>query len=232
MKIFNLNTWMLPLGLSKLNNKRFNRIYEFIIKEQPDIICLQEVWFSKYVKKLQKLNYNIFSQAKGFFNRSGLVTMTKKKHNAEFIKFPEYKTSLLHKVAKRGFHKVKVEDVTFFNAHLYVMPGVENTLIAKKELNIIKKHMSGKAILCGDMNIEKKEFDKFNNKYFSYAENTKNTFSSLNPLIKKWWDPKMIADKKIDYILIKNPVKFTFKSEIVKGEMSDHYGILSEINFK
>lgn len=231
MKIFTLNSWMLPLGLSKINNKRFKRIYEFIEKEQPDIVMLQEIWFSKYVKKLEKLDYYVFSQAKFPFNRSGLVTMTKKKHRAEFIKFPEYSTTFMHKLAKRGFHKIDIDNISFFNAHLYVMPGVENTLIAKKELDIIKKHMKKKSVLCGDMNIDKKEFDKINKKYFSYADDVKNTFSSANPLLIKWWDPKMIADKKIDYILIKNPAKFTFKSRVIKGEMSDHYGILSEINF-
>ncbi len=232
MKFFTLNCWMLPFGLSKINNRRFKRIFDFIEKEQPDIVFLQEVWFSKYVRKLEKLDYDVFSQSKFFLNRSGLVTMTKKKHKAEFIKFPEYSTTLIHKAAKRGFHKVKSGDITFFNAHLYVMPGKENISIAKKELDIIKKHMKGKSILAGDMNIDKKDFDKINKGYFDFLENTKNTFSWSNPLVKKWWDPKMKADKKIDYILVRRPSSFKFKSKIIKEEMSDHYGILTEVSFK
>jgi endonuclease/exonuclease/phosphatase family metal-dependent hydrolase len=232
MKIFTLNTWMLPFNLSKYNKKRFSKILDFIKKEEPDIVALQEVWFSKYVEILDQLDYNMFSQSKKYLNRSGLVTMTKKKHKAEFVIFPKYNSPLLHKPAKRGFHKLKVGEIYFFNAHLYIMPGKESTFIAKKELEIIKKHMKGKCILCGDMNIDKKEFNKINNSYFSYAENSRNTFSSKNPLLKKWWDPKMVSDKKIDYILVKNPSEFSFKSKVIKEGLSDHYGILAEIKFK
>ena len=42
----------------------------------------------------------------------------------------------------------------------------------------------------------------------------------------------MIANKKIDYILVKNPARIKFKSRIIKKQMSDHDGILSEVKWK
>ncbi|MBT4858091.1 endonuclease/exonuclease/phosphatase family protein [archaeon] len=232
MKIFTLNSWMLPFGLARDHKIRFNRLINFIKNEEPDVVALQEIWFSKYVKNLKKLNYYIFSQSKGIFNRSGLVIMTKKKHKCKFIMFPKYKNAMSDYIIKRGFQIIEIEDLRIFNAHLYVKPGVENIKYAKKELELIKKHMRGKSILCGDLNIEKKEFDKLNNNFFKYAEDTKNTFSWDNKYVKKWWDPKMIANKKIDYILVKNPARIKFKSRIIKKQMSDHEGILSEVKWK
>ncbi|MEM3374341.1 MAG: endonuclease/exonuclease/phosphatase family protein [Candidatus Woesearchaeota archaeon] len=230
MKILTQNMWLLPFGFSKDNKKRLKLLVDYIEKNEIDIICLQEVWKNSYIsylkKNIKKKYFFSYNKTK-FWNKSGLICLTKiKPKNVEFFEFKKSKDNpLINKIAKRGFLKLSFKEYDIYNTHLYYKTDIKIGLkIALKEFEQLKKNIHRFSIICGDLNIDKKIFDKINT--FYYADNIENTFSSKNKYSKKWWEKKVILDKKIDYILTTK--KVNFKSYAIEG-LSDHEGILSEI---
>ena len=54
LKIYTQNMWLLPMFASIDNKKRLNRLINVIKEHVPDLIALQEVWLTKYIKYLKK----------------------------------------------------------------------------------------------------------------------------------------------------------------------------------
>lgn len=161
IKVFSLNTWMLPLGISADNNERFEKIIEHIKEEDYDIICLQEVWGNNYLKKLEELEYNTYYKNNKFFNSGGLVILSKEK--GEFTK-NSFKTNsnIIEKIAGKGYLLLETKNFTVVNTHL----DAYDKKISIKQFEEIKKLSQEKIILCGDFNLEKKRIKKQNIQYF------------------------------------------------------------------
>lgn len=231
MIILSINMWLLPFGFSKDNKKRINLLIKIVNKYNPDLIALQEIWQNRYINYLNKYlkNYYFCYHKTKFWNNSGLLTLSKiKPKKIEFYPFVKKKDKgFLNKFLLRGFLKISFNNFDFFNTHLYHRTDYNNGLeIAFEEFTFLKKKINRFSILCGDLNIDKKIFEKFND-IFYYLDNEKNTFSSRNKYSKKFWENKVILDKKIDYIL--STKKLTFSSKLIKG-ISDHYGLISFVN--
>ena len=224
--IFTLNCWLLPLNLSKHSKQRLDMICSFITRRQPDIVALQEIFQKKRVRELEKRLarfYFIHHFSGRRFNRSGLVLLSKQKPDrVEFIAFPRHKSypnDIINKLGKRGILITEFNNSIVYNTHLYVRPGTPNIQITLNELEFLKGKIDKKklSIICGDLNLTTGQFNSANKSFFSYGENESNTFSLHNPYLRKWWDPKVKGDKKIDYILIKNSNNFKFS-------YINHYG--------
>ena len=238
IKIFNQNTWLIPFPFSKHGRSRINNLFGTIKNLNPDIVTLQEVTLSSHVKKIKKTfpEYFLMHGAGRFGNRSGSLTMTKEKPLlSKFVSFPKAKVRRLHKIIKRGFFVIKLKNFFLINAHLY--PGNWNPELTLQEFEILKKQCDKKkiTIVAGDLNLNYEIFDKVNNNFFECVDAVGNTFSFFNKYVKKWWERTITANKKIDYILVRNPNKkqIIFKSRIIRKPLiSDHYGIYSEIEIK
>ncbi len=234
--------WLLPFRLSKNNKKRVSLLLDFINKKQPDIITLQEVWDTKHITFLKKhlKNYFFSYVAKKKLNISGVVTISKcSPTNIEFFPFKKNKEmDFVEKRVMKGVikteYKIKDKKFFFYNTHLYNPTSERKKQITKNQIHFIKSRIkpNGTVFLCGDLNLDKNEFEKVNNGFFSFAEKTRNTFSSDNKYLKKWWDRKVKGNKKIDYILIKTDAKYSFKSQTINKDLSDHFGIYTEVNFE
>jgi exonuclease III len=241
VKIFNINMWLLPFRLSKHNKKRVNLLLDFIKKTQADVITLQEVWDTKHIDFLKKNlpEYYFSYVAKKRLNISGVVTFSRyKPTSVDFFPFRKTKEmNFIEKRVKKGIlkteYKIKGRSLIFYNTHLYNPTSEAKKRITKIQFESIKsKIMPNQTIFfCGDLNLKKIEFERQNKGFFSYAEKVNNTFSSKSKYLKKWWDPKVKANKKIDYVLIKTKSKFSFQSKSINNDLSDHFGIYTEIKF-
>jgi len=244
IKIYTQNTWLVPFPFSKHKKSRMKKLVQTIKTLKPDIITLQEVSKKSQIKylmkKLSQYHFSFYSGKK--YNSSGLLTLSKQKPlNSRFIKFKKVKIKSIAKFSKRGILITEFKDFFLYNIHLF--PIIKKKDIEKKihttknEFKLLKTHIEKEKVcfVSGDFNLTRNLFDEVNNGFFTYAENTGDTFSFFNKYVKKWWDRNVTANKKVDYILVKLPKnkKITFTSRTIERPiLSDHYGILSDIEVK
>ena len=105
--ILNLNLWLLPKPFARDQKKRFARFIKMVKELQPDIITLQEVFLSKYIKRLHRSlgDYYVSAFPKRFINAPGLVIFTKERpylFEFHFFGITE-KYNLVERLAKKGF---------------------------------------------------------------------------------------------------------------------------------
>jgi exonuclease III len=243
IKIFTQNTWLVPFPFSKHGKKRSKHLVAAIKDLKPDIVALQEVALKRSVNFFKKnlKEYNVIHNAGRIGNRSGLLTLTKER--PQKIDFFQYKkpqkkparfSSRLLKFSKRGIHIIKFKDYYFYNTHLF--PDWDLS-ITSKEFETLKKKIKKDKIcfVAGDLNISFNLFENLNKGFFEPVDSIGDTFSIYNQYVKKWWDRNVKGHRKIDYILVHHPkkTKLTFRSRIIMRPLiSDHYGILSEIEIK
>lgn len=238
ISIFNINMWLLPFYYSKHNKSRLNKLIDIIKIKNPDIVTLQELPRKKHSKFVEKNlpEYFVSHHARKILNKSALVTLSKNKPvETEFFPFSKEKIRARpEKLITKGILATHFDNkVSVYNTHFYLIKKDKDKHLLEKQLDFTKSILKKQNIcfLCGDLNMDKKHFDKVNNGFFSYVENSKVTFSKDSRYHKKWWDNKIHGNKKIDYILIKCPqkIKISYKSKTIKHDLSDHYGIYSEI---
>ena len=239
IKIFNLNAWLVPYPYSRERKSRFEKLILTINTLKPDIVTLQELSDKKYIRFLKNEfpKYSVTSPGGKLFNRSSLVTLSKNKPiNTTFIPYKNPKDiDIKMKLVKRGVLVTEFNDYFIYNTILY--PEGWNVKYSLDDLNILKKSIDSDKIcfVSADLNLRLKDFEKGNKGFFSFVEDTDNTFSYLNHYVYKWWDKNVKAAKKIDYILVKNPTKkkIFYKSRLIKKPLlSDHYGIYTQVEIK
>lgn len=209
LKIFSLNCWLLPFHFSTDNKKRLSTIIFLIKKYKPNIIALQEVWLSKYAKKIEdELKDYLFIKSDCFYNKSGLMTGFLQKtvniqNDCEKGSFPiTGKHSLSERIAKKGYHIVQLNnDLFFVNAHLYAPMNSSGKSIVHSQFNFLQGLVRNeKCILAGDLNIDENELKHVNHVFVAPNEGDV-TVSSANPLTWIRFNKAMKKDIKIDYIL-------------------------------
>ncbi len=239
LKIFNLNAWLVPFPYATERKSRFKKLILTIKSLQPDIVTLQE--FSRK-KEMETLNsefpdYYVYAPNSKVLNRSGLVTLSKKKVvKTKFVSYKKHKNSDFKiKLSQRGVLITEFKDYSVYNTILY--PEGWNLKITVSDLNHLKKTIDPRKIcfVSADLNMRLNDFNKANKNFFSFVEDINNTFAYVNHYVRKWWDRNVTTDKKLDYILVRNPTnkKILFRSMAIKKPlMSDHYGVYSEIEIK
>ena len=232
VRLFNIYNW-----IKDANTK--NKLIDFIIQENPDILCLQEYHPQKRLEKLYPYRFEDFSDAK---NKSGLVIFSKYpivgKGSFDF-KNTSNNSIYIDFVKKR-------DTVRLYNIHLeslHINPEKENLskdnsqrllkrigqAFSKQEVQVLalKNHIAKapyKTILCGD----------FNNTAFSWAYKTlkgdlKDSFSEAGSGFGTSYNFKHLP-LRIDFMLIDNSIDIlNFKNFNVK--FSDHFPIESTLGF-
>jgi len=234
LKFFDLNCWLLPFGISRKNKIRKEQILIEIKKKNPDIITLQEVWLIKdinYFKKHLK-NYHPVHSNSLFFNKSGLLTLTKEKPSeVKKVIFPIAKrSSLIERIGAKGLHSInlafKRKKLHIINVHLYFPIKKEDKLIDFLELKFINHLINKSTIVLGDLNLNYNSLKKWR-KYDSFKlGGRKPTYSSKDVYAKKYGDKRKFFRDKIDYSLLSKKSKLKLVSKTITAPvLSDHYAL-------
>ncbi len=241
LKIFNLNTWLLPTPFSKDKKKRIEDLITLLKNIDPDVAALQEVARKRYINLFKKeLGDYIFTfNKKGrVWNRPGLLTLTKTKPlSTKFIPFRvKKKGGVMAKFVGQGFFELKLDkEVYLYNVHLH--PDDWKDELTFEQFKFLKSNIKKDKLcfVCGDLNMNFGDFKRLNKDFFESVDSSGSTFSFYNIYVKKWWEKNILPNKKLDYILVRNPdkKKIIFNSMTLrKPLLSDHYAVYSEVEVK
>lgn len=236
LKMFVLNCWLLPIPFAINNKGRLNKIISLIKKHNPDIIALQEVWTKMYERALKRNlpEYYFVEPKSRVFNKSGLMTGLKIKHESYKVKyFPRKGLSGAEKLAKKGYHIVKITDDLFFvNTHLLDPTNKKEKEIIKSQFKILEKLAPNKSIIiAGDLNLSEDELKELNER-FEHDKSAKLTLPNTNPLTNARFNKRKQKETKVDYVLCsKNHA--TINTKCIKSPIvSDHYALISNVELK
>jgi endonuclease/exonuclease/phosphatase family metal-dependent hydrolase len=181
LKVFTYNAFMLPWYASNSSqNERAKLIADYLLKEDFDVICLQEVFTRKSYKIItRKLNDKYYNTGRPYrkwykFVNSGLVIYSK--YPIVDQRFYRYR-GLKHAdgLSSKGILAVTLEIdkdndkyVQLINTHLQAQQGKKYERIRKRNYQLIKdKIINGyhnkdyPLILTGDYNIDQHDTDEF-----------------------------------------------------------------------
>lgn len=236
LKVFVLNCWLLPIPFAVDNKRRLNKIISLIKKHDPDIVALQEVWVKMYERALKRNlpEYTFVKSKARVFNKGGLMTGLKNKPESFKVKyFPRRGLSGAEKLAKKGYHIIKISDDLFFvNTHLCDPTSEKEKEIIKSQFNTLKKLVPGKRIIiAGDLNLSEAELTELNGS-FEHDESAESTLSSSNPLSNKRLNKFEQTETKVDYVLCSKG-KSSISTKCIKSPIvSDHYILISNVELK
>lgn len=187
IKIASWNTFLLPRLAKKSSQKeRAKTIASYLLKQDYDVICLQEVFHKKSLKIIKnslKEKYKNFQYANNgglFKTSSGLITFTNSKaipqtkcENKDFVRFKKSKG--IDSYAKKGvqmtlYASTKGNLLSIYNTHMQSTEKPKAKKVRSTQLDAIKDFMSescyGNNIIVGDLNIVKNspEYDTLINK--------------------------------------------------------------------
>jgi exonuclease III len=236
LKIFNLNCWLLPVPFSSENKKRIKGIMEFIKKQNPDIMTLQEVWLKKDVRNFKKIfpNYKFFHSNSKLFNKSGLLFGIK--WNPKSFSQSYFKITSTHskreRIGLKGYQVVEISPGVFvINTQLYAPEAPNEMKITLLQFEEIQRITLGrKAILSGDLNLEEDEFLN-SNRVFYYKSPLGFTIARKNKYCHAVFNKFSHADKTIDYI-VSNDKSLAVNPKIFNPvTVSDHYPLSGTFEF-
>ncbi len=224
-------TFNIQNNFKNYNSTKSKQIVKLLKNKNIDVYNLQEV-YSKIDKDLKKTIKSLAYTINGTY-RFLIPTRYNEKNpiitNKKVISNRTYHLPFLPSITKRIMTKVVIEDnaklVSIYNTHLEVRKEKVKERQLKRVLKILKKD-NNPIILTGDFNL------KTNNEMF-------NKFvKELESIGIKHID---IADKTlkmskyhraIDHIFISEEFKLISKDRITDLEISDHYPVLIQIDYK
>jgi len=232
VRLFNIYNWI------KDPDTKDNLI-DFIIKENPAILCLQEYHPQKRLESLYPYHFEYFTGAK---HKSGLVIFSKypivgkgsldfknTSNNSIYIDFVKKRDTMrVYNIHLESLHINPEKENISKNNSQRLLKRIGQTF-SKQQVQVLalKKHIAKvpyKTILCGD----------FNNTAFSWAYRAlkggfKDSFSEAGSGFGTTYNFKHIP-LRIDFILVDKTIDvLNFKNYKVK--YSDHYPIGSALGF-
>lgn len=224
-------TFNIQNNFKNYNSTKSKQIVKLLKNKNIDVYNLQEV-YSKIDKDLKKTIKSLAYTINGTY-RFLIPTRYNEKNpiitNKKVISNKTYHLPFLPSITKRIMTKVVIEDngklVSIYNTHLEVRKEKVKERQLKRILKILKKD-SNPIILTGDFNL------KTNNEMFNKF------IEELESIGIKHID---IADKTlkmskyhraIDHIFISEEFKLISKDRITDLEISDHYPVLIQIDYK
>lgn len=224
-------TFNIQNNFKNYNSTKSKQIVKLLKNKNIDVYNLQEV-YSKIDKDLKKTIKSLAYTINGTY-RFLIPTRYNEKNpiitNKKVISNRTYHLPFLPSITKRIMTKVVIEDngklVSIYNTHLEVRKEKVKERQLKRILKILKKD-NNPIILTGDFNL------KTNNEMFNKF------IKELESIGIKHID---IADKTlkiskyhraIDHIFISEEFKLISKDRITDLEISDHYPVLIQIDYK
>lgn len=222
MKLLTLNCFLSPWSPTRKNRLPF--IVKALTEEKPDIILLQELFFSTDANFIvQKLSEFGFSNS--FYSKTLLIASRFPFLSQNFYEFPPhfschtllYLIEIGNWIYGKGFQVVRIsidgQPVTFANLHLLSAYGQDSGAYREARLRQLREvcnhleHMKvNPLILAGDFNFDihspshavvKRDYG-FEDPFETVAGNT---FGTDNFNRKSFWMKKM--NQRIDHIFIK-----------------------------
>lgn len=244
LNILSLNCFGLPFIPKK--KLRFTAITEKIIKTNPDIVLLQEVWMKKerqlLAEKLSKA-YTVYPIKHKNYCSGGLVLFVKKLiiYNYKFHKFnnqgPLTLISLPDRIGGKGFQSFELifngEKVLVINAHLLCAYGRDTRMIdaIKNQLEQIINFVDNTkmpVMIIGDLNLlpDDQEIIDFKHKLglidgLSNDENTIDINNLNRGKVSNVFSPKSF---RTDYILTNTKVN-VIEEKVIFKEIINKNGI-------
>ncbi|APU08971.1 endonuclease [Cellulophaga lytica] len=232
---FNVNGW-------STDKKIGDEIIDFVLEENPDIICFQE--FSRIRNKQLKHNYKYSFVAPDY--------KIKKAVQGIYSKFPIINTGVLS-FANTGNNAsfadiaYKNDTIRVYNLHLEslkVVPDMETisneessklygriTKSFKKQQDqakIVQEHIKGnlyKTIVCGDFNN-----NQYSNVYRTIKGGLQDTFNEKGVAYGRTYNFKYYP-VRIDFILVSSEFNVTgHKNYDIK--LSDHFPVMASFNLR
>ena len=224
-------TFNIQNNFKNYNSTKSKQIVKLLKNKNIDVYNLQEV-YSKIDKDLKKTIKSLAYTINGTY-RFLIPTRYNEKNpiitNKKVISNKTYHLPFLPSITKRIMTKVVIEDngklVSIYNTHLEVRKEKVKERQLKRILKILKKD-NNPIILTGDFNL------KTNNEMFNKF------IEELESIGIKHID---IADRTlkiskyhraIDHIFISEEFKLISKDRITDLEISDHYPVLIQIDYK
>jgi endonuclease/exonuclease/phosphatase family metal-dependent hydrolase len=233
MKIISLNTWLLPPPLAKDNRLRLRAIVRMIENEDPDIICLQEVWLDAYVRRLRSDldGYNFFTAADSLlFNQSGLVVASKAKPASHKSgRFPDSKEhNLEEKLAGKGWQLIDLEPFSILHTHLYASKGGDHSMTKAQLQQLEALNLPTNTVLVGDCNLPHQEFCEFTTRFVCPDDND-HTITPENKYASTRFNSP--SDAKWSYItpLEKSSIESTVRLR-KEPVVSDHFALIADVS--
>ena len=244
MKIITFNCFLTPWSLDR--NKRLPFIFSALLKENPDIIFLQEVFLKKdatyLVEKFNKIGFreSIHSKDLLFLSKYPIISCEQRKLN-NWVHF--FSLSTVERLLKDVYQiiKVKVNNETITCINLHLLEPYRDTSIYQKtragQITEICENVSteqNKIVMAGDFNFGMHTSPyEIVTEHFNFTDPlnhiTASTFSMSNSNIQKSTFvqnlvPKVIG-QRIDHIFIRG-----FDQKKTSGEIvfTDKYVIGGE----
>ena len=218
MKVFSLNIWFSDY----LRQERAQILQKYLLENDYDVICLQEVIpcvLAYLYQSLKEIYPHIHMDLDEDFYGTCIISKYELK-NREILKFKDTKM-------RRGLLKADINDITFVTTHLESEFGkYANTKVNQLNNSIELLSINDKVLLIGDTNLTPKNDKdlKLKDFYDVYLklDNTKEnkyTYDGVkNPLLSSK------IRSRVDRAFSKNIEVKTFDLE-KEFIMSDHYGI-------
>lgn len=208
---------------SLLRRDRLQRIATELSEKKPDIICLQEITFTKtahlFDDQFLSNGYSSYYSPGMAFNRGGLyVASVCPIQEYSFVRFHKQSACLSMQLTDhlltKGYQKIVVSisrhRIVLYNTHLvnvYRIHSVSEREVQKAQLRQLSADVEGEqgsALVCGDLNIEPKSnlYQEFLHKTHcidSLKNSDEITVSKQNTHVQRIYIHP--ADKRIDYIL-------------------------------
>lgn len=241
-RVLSLNMFGAPF-LSRKITERFTLIADELQKEQPDVICMQEVHLYPHLHLLKVLmpDYPYTAYKRFLYGpKSGLVIFSKLPlQDSTFTGFEERGSlknkSIVARIIRNGFLKVRIKNtkIIIYNTHLTPNTDIDHSpenrfskLIASQLFQIGKKAREDmldgyEVIMTGDFNLppESLYYQKFVESYGMFDVFQDNH----RPTYHKAFRPDDKPGHRLDYIFIPD------RSELIK-HISSHYILDEPIN--
>ena len=232
VRLFNLYNWI-------KNSDTKDNLIDFIVGENPDILCLQEYHQQERLEKLYPYNYTYFTDNKNKIGQavfskypivaSGSLNFKKSTNNAIYVDVVKHEDTLrIYNIHLESLHINPAKETVSSDNSQRLLKNIGKTFSKQQEqVLLINKHLSKttyKIVLCADFNNTAFSWD-----YKNLKTNFSDAFEEAGSGFGTSYRLKHIP-LRIDFILTDKKINIlNFKNYSVK--FSDHYPIESLINF-
>ncbi|MFA5349226.1 MAG: endonuclease/exonuclease/phosphatase family protein [Candidatus Paceibacterota bacterium] len=217
MKIITWNCCLPPWSLSR--KRRLPKILSTIVGINPDIVCLQEVFFrndADFLKNnLGKNGFTDFFHFKDLFIASKIKLINKSgntyKHQGKL-----FSLAFLDVLYKKGFQIVEFPDTAIVNTHLLSALASEKEIhqeVREKQVQEICKTINDydkRMIIAGDFNFKPNSLP-----YKFFLE------SGFKDIINNI-EENTTKTSRLDYFFMKSNDRYTLEIVPLDSEISDH----------